>query len=165
MPTVDDRINRLRELKAEKEADKNQARAAKLDDFIKRAKDLMRLYIELKRSDIDIPEEFLSLDKGPGCFFSDDYGPGLRFLLSADSVKAVPGFVLIINRKKYVAVYKIRSLSFLQEVWDGEEKSSRPFSDEDIDVLGRRLSEFEGCFYWWFDNVFDVKENKDAGKV
>lgn len=159
MPTVEDRINRLRELKAEKEADKNQDRAAKLDDFIKRAKDLMCLYIELKRSDIDIPEEFLSLDGGPG-FFSDKSGQELRFWLSANSVKAVPGFSLIISRKKYIAVYKMTTSFFLQEVWDGEKKSLIPFSDEDIDDLGRRLSEFEDCFYWWFDQVFDVKDKK-----
>lgn len=158
MPTVDDRINRLRELRAEKEADANQARSAKLADFIKRAGDLMCLYIELKRSDIDIPEEFLSLDKGPGCFFSDNSGRGLRFLLSAK-----PWFSL--DRKKYVAAYKASTSFFLQEVWKGKKKRLAPLSDEDLDVLGRRLSEFERWFYGWFDQLLDVKENKDAGKV
>ena len=161
MPTVDDRINRLRELRAEKAADENQARAAKWADFIKRAQDLLCLYIELTRSDIGVPEEFLSLDKGPGCFFFAEHGPGLQFLLSAK-----PWFSLI-NRKKYVAVYKIPTSCFLQEVRDGEKKSLIPFSNEDIDVLGHRLSEFEGCFYWWFDKVLDVKDKdkEDAGKV
>lgn len=154
MPTIDDRINRFRELRMEKEVDNNKARAAKLSDFTKRVRDLICLYLELTRSDIDIPEEFLSLDKGPGCFFFDDSVPGLRFFF----LSAKPWFSL--DRKKYVAVYKASTSFFMQEVWKGKKKSLAPLSDEDLDVLGRRLSEFEGCFYRWFDSVFEVKDKK-----
>lgn len=161
MPTVEERIGRLRALKekeAQQDREKEEHRLSCLKELSRRARDLLCLCYECVSNNIGIHQFKYSLREPYSCGFILMGRWKLVITLEEKEPSLLSWY-----RDKHVAVYtspeSLLDVSvFTKERWKRKDIFIEGFCEEDLRVLDEKLSKFEKDFYTWFDEKFGVKE-------